>query len=171
MTMFNTARNSGRNRNLPGEPPCLRILHAAGELPPECLFPGDFEGDDPIGKLPKDENKAKLAIEEKIWRKFGYNRLPEGVAEAMLEIALDLGVAQAHRLLQRAVLTLNTPVEVTGVMDAKTIQAATRCVGRFTNPAVVGVLRAHQQGFIRQIVIGAPKLREHLDAWLEGARV
>src|SRR5690606_31248043 len=61
------------------------------------------------------------------WQRYGYDRLQDdAVATKLLDMAVNMGPATAHRLLQEALVSLGHPVAVDGILGPQTLAAANR---------------------------------------------
>src|SRR5690606_20143010 len=61
------------------------------------------------------------------WQRDGYDRLQDGaVATKLLDMAVNMGPATAHKLLQEALVFLGFAVDVDGIIGPQTIGAANK---------------------------------------------
>lgn len=173
MAMFNLALRKARIHAADaGKVACIRRIQEAGELPKSCALPGDFEGSPALGKIPsKSIDEATRYVEEKLWEPNGYRFLEQEIADKVLSIALDIGPAQAHRLLQQTLRSLGGQVPINGTLDKETMKLTNFMAVKHQTHAVIATLRAHQEGFYRQVAAGSEKLAPHLDAWIALARI
>lgn len=82
------------------------------------------------------ESQATAIYRRDWWDKYGYAALPGGLAVLLFQLAVNMGPANAHGLLQRALGDLAVPVAADGVLGPLTIQAATN----YPNPDVLELL-------------------------------
>ena len=78
----------------------LRFLRATGEMAAhDADGDGDLDADD-MWQLTRDQ---AVALYRKHFRdKHGYGRLPPGIGGKLFDLAVNMGPAHAHRLVQRA---------------------------------------------------------------------
>src|SRR5690606_3267043 len=77
---------------------------------------------------------ANLTREEAIeiyrrdwWQRYGYGRIDDAdVAAKVMDLAIKMGPATAHRLLQEALVFVGCPVAVDGIIGPQTIGAANK---------------------------------------------
>ena len=61
------------------------------------------------------------------WQRYGYGRInDEAVATKLLDMAVNMGPATAHRLLQEALVFLGYDIAVDGIIGPQTIAAANK---------------------------------------------
>src|SRR5690606_21344731 len=61
------------------------------------------------------------------WQRYGYDRLQnDAIATKLLDMAVNMGPATAHRLLQEALVFLGYDIAVDGIIGLQTIGAANR---------------------------------------------
>lgn len=100
------------------------------------------------------------------WQRYGYDRLQdEAVATKLLDMAVNMGPATAHRLLQEAVVFLGYPVAVDGIIGPQTIGAANKADPK----RLLQVLRWMAAHHYYRIAAQRPQLREFLIGWLRRA--
>ena len=100
------------------------------------------------------------------WQRYGYGRLQdEAVATKLLDMAVNMGPATAHRLLQEALVFLGYPVEIDGIIGPQTIGAANKA-----NPKrLLQVLRWMAAHHYYRIADQRPQSRAFLIGWLKRA--
>ena len=100
------------------------------------------------------------------WRRYEYDRLQDdAVATKVFDLAVNMGPATAHRLLQEALVFLGYDIAVDGVIGPQTIGAANKAEPK----RVLQVLRwlaAHQY---YRIAAQRPQSRAFLIGWLKRA--
>lgn len=101
------------------------------------------------------------------WDRYDYGALgSQLVAEKLLDLAVNMGPSQGHRILQRALRAAGgvTLIE-DGVIGPKTLTAA-----RAADPWALRVaLRSEAAGFYRLLTLQKPSLAVFLNGWLRRA--
>jgi len=100
------------------------------------------------------------------WQRHGYDRLQDdAVATKLLDMAVNMGPATAHRLLQEALVFLGYPVAVDGIFGLQTITAA-----NLADPnRLLRVLRWLAAHHYYRIADQRPQSRAFLLGWLRRA--
>lgn len=100
------------------------------------------------------------------WQRYGYNRLQDdAVATKVFDMAVNMGPATAHRLLQEALVFLGYPVAVDGILGLQTITAA-----NLADPnRLLRVLRWLAAYHYYRIADQRPQSRAFLMGWLTRA--
>ena len=100
------------------------------------------------------------------WQRYGYDRLQDdAVATKLLDMAVNMGPATAHRLLQEALVFLGYDIAVDGIIGPQTIGAANRAdPGR-----LLRVLRWKAAERYFRLVEQRPQSRAFLIGWLRRA--
>ena len=139
----------------------LRLLR---ELGYDVDHDGDVDAQD-IAALSRTD--AVLVFRRLWWDRYQYGALgSQLVAEKTFDLAVNMGAAQAHRLLQRA-LRASGGVELSedGVLGPRTVTAA-----RAADPwATRAALRSEAAGFYRLLSAQKPSLAVFLGGWLRRA--
>jgi len=100
------------------------------------------------------------------YAKYGYGRLnDEAVATKVFDMAVNMGPATAHRLLQEALVFLGYPVAVDGILGPQTVAAANRADPR----RLLQVLRWRAAERYFHIADQRPQSRAFLLGWLRRA--
>jgi len=98
--------------------------------------------------------------------KYGYDRLrDEAVATKVFDMAVNMGPATAHRLLQEALVFLGYDIAVDGILGPQTIGATNRADPR----RLLQVLRWKAAERYFRLVEQRPQLRAFLLGWLRRA--
>jgi lysozyme family protein len=91
----------------------------------------------------------------------------ERVAIKLFSIAVNVGVAAAARILQRAVRANGFRVDDDGICGPKTMEALQKCLWRGGKDALLTAMRSEAAGYYRSLPL---KLKEKfLKGWLERA--
>ena len=111
------------------------------------------------------EEEAKSIYKKDYWDKLRCDELPENVAIALFDFAVNVGVARAVRYLQRAANKLRSNLVVDGIIGSKTIAAVkslpedsliveytTYRVYYYTRLAARGNLARFLRGWLRRTV-------------------
>jgi len=100
------------------------------------------------------------------WQRYGYGRInDEAVATKVFDMAVNMGPATAHRLLQEALVFLGFAVDVDGIIGPQTIGGANKAdPGRLLQ--VLRWLTAHHY---YRIAAQRPQSRAFLMGWLTRA--
>ena len=100
------------------------------------------------------------------YSKYGYGRLKdEAVATKVFDMAVNMGPATAHRLLQEALVFLGFPVDVDGILGPQTLMA----VNRADPKRLLQVLRWRAAERYFHIAEHRPQMRAFLFGWLRRA--
>jgi len=100
------------------------------------------------------------------WQRYGYDRLQDdAVATKLLDMAVNMGPATAHRLLQEALVFLGSPVDVDGILGPQTIGAANKADPK----RLLQVLRWMAAHHYYRIADQRPQSRAFLLGWLRRA--
>lgn len=138
---------------------------------------GDFDGD---GLLDFDlnfdgtlDNKDILAMDNddakrfysQLWDKWGFDRIATGIAPKYFNLAVNMGLKQATRIVQRACRAHGQSLVDDGICGPKT-RAALSAFGAMLFPAI----RSEAAGFYRFLVARNPgKYGKFLRGWLRRA--
>lgn len=106
---------------------------------------------------------AKAIIKENYWRFDGIDS--QAVATKLLDMAVNLGLRSAVRILQTCLMELGKGVVVDGIIGPATIAT---CNGSDTSQVLIE-LRTHQQAYYVQLVAQKPSLFPFLKGWLRRA--
>lgn len=97
---------------------------------------------------------------------FGYQIKDQKVANKYTDLAVNMGIQQATKLIQRAVnRVIKTPIEVDGIQGNATLNAVNECDGGW----LVQVICDQAEKFYRELVHEKPELAEYLNGWLTRA--
>ena len=70
------------------------------------------------------EIQARAIYKVEWWDKYGYAQLPGAIAVLLFQLAVNIGPATAHSLLQRALADLGLPVQTDGILGPVTVKSA-----------------------------------------------
>lgn len=99
------------------------------------------------------------------WERYGYGRLADAIAVKTFDLAVNLGPATAHKLLQTAVQSLGQDVGVDGRLGPESCAAANRCDAAELRQALRDEAAAHY----RHLAERNPALAKFLGGWLARA--
>lgn len=100
------------------------------------------------------------------WQRYGYGRLQdEAVATKLLDMAVNMGPAAAHKLLQEALVFLGYDIAVDGVIGPQTIGAANKAEPK----RLLQVFRWLAAHYYYRIAAQRPQSRAFLIGWLKRA--
>jgi len=100
------------------------------------------------------------------WQRYGYDRLQDdAVATKLLDMAVNMGPATAHRLLQEALVFLGHDIAVDGILGPQTIGAANKADPK----RLLQVLRWLAAHHYYRIAAQRPQSRAFLVGWLTRA--
>lgn len=121
-----------------------------------------------------DLNIANLSLEDAraiylrdYWGGQPYCRLAsQPVANKVFDLAVNMGQAEAHKLLQRALNDCGEHLVVDGELGELTLAAANRCDSQL----LLEALRDQACRFYQLLVVRRPSSTKFLDGWLRRAR-
>lgn len=99
------------------------------------------------------------------WDRYGYGGLNDEIAVKVFDLAVNMGAATAHKLLQSALQSQGEPVAVDGVFGPETCAAANRCDAVELHQALRDAAAEHY----RHLVERDPSLAKFLGGWLTRA--
>lgn len=100
------------------------------------------------------------------WDKYRYGDVKDqDVATKVFDLSVNMGPATAHRLLQEALVFLDYPVEIDGIIGPQTIAAANKADPR----RLLQVLRWLAAHHYYRIAAQRPQSRAFLIGWLKRA--
>lgn len=122
---------------------------------------GDFDGD---GDVDADDITAMI-VEDAVdfyyknwWKKYGYKNITSGpVATKVLDMSVNMGGKQAHKLIQRSCRSMGKNLKDDGILGPVSFAAINSTLFASFIPA----LRCTQAGFYRALVIRNAALRKH----------
>lgn len=148
----------------------LRAVQEIGDLDGDGIldFDLDLDGDVDIDDI--KQLSADIAIQKYFdikWKPFPYNKLgSSGIAIKAFDLSIVMGERQAHKLLQRAIRSVNGEhLADDGIIGPKTLEAIYKC-----NPIpLMAAYRSEAAGFFRLLVRVRPKSEKYLNGWLNRA--
>jgi lysozyme family protein len=142
----------------------LRFLQSLGLDIGDIDCDGDIDEDD-IRKLTRE--RAAEFYREHWWDEYGYSRINDpAVATKVLDLSVNMGASQAHRVLQRALHAVgHRYVDVDGILGPQTLGAVNK-----SNPeSLLAALKAEAAAHYRQLVSRNSKLAKFEQGWLNRA--
>lgn len=128
----------------------------------------DLDGD---GKIDVNDIRtlgredAAALYRREFWDRHGYDRLPDDIAIKVMDLAVNMGARQAHKLLQRACRAAGEMIDDDGALGPVTLATARM----FAPEVLLPALRSEAAGFYRALVAGRPDLNPFLNGWLRRA--
>ena len=123
---------------------------------------GDIDADDIRGL---SRIRAVQIYKEQWWDRYQYWRLPGHVDWKTFDLAVNMGASQAHKLLQRALLSCEQKVAVDGILGPETLRATSIVPYH----CLFAALRSEAGGFYRLLASVRPELKGFLKGWLHRA--
>lgn len=124
---------------------------------------GDIDGDD-IRELSRDQ--AEKIYFNQWWERYGYGNIKSQLlVTKVLDLSVNMGPRQCHKLLQRACWSNGRFISVDGILGPVTMKTINRV---FPIPLVTA-LRSEAAGFYRLLVEKHPDFDKFLKGWLKRA--
>jgi lysozyme family protein len=140
----------------------LGVLDRASSLDLDLDRDGDVDAADIKALTRADAARLYYAV---YWLNEGYYRLPLPVAYKIMDLAVNMGPAQAHRLTQRALRSCGFVLKEDGVLGEHTKGALVDC----KPPEFLAALRSEAAGFYRLLAATRPAAAKYLPGWLARA--
>lgn len=113
---------------------------------------GDVDSDD-IRLMQRDD--AIMLYRMYWWEKYRYWQISvQAVATKVFDMAVNMGPARAHMLVQQALAAAGQEVKVDGILGPKTMRAIADA------SCILPAIRAEQAGFYRSLIARSTALRE-----------
>ncbi|PWR23371.1 glycoside hydrolase family 108 protein [Zavarzinia compransoris] len=148
----------------------LRFARAAGDLDGDGRLDldidrdGDVDADD-IRRMSRDD--AAYVYWLHWWNRYDYASLHLSIATKLLDLSVNMGATQAHKIVQRAARAMGPEYRLT---DDGQLGAKSRAVlSRLSNLDFLPAIRAEAAGFYRGLVIQRPASAKYLAGWLNRA--
>lgn len=123
---------------------------------------GDVDADD-IKKLTIAQ--ASQIYRKNFWEANRYDLLPTPIAIKALDMCVNMGPAQAHKILQKALWGFGFKVKVDGVLGAQT-WSAINLVSNQNPEGYLAAIRLLQDSFYTNLCAKRPSLSTFLKGWL-----
>lgn len=146
----------------------LRTAKALGDLDGDgdLDFDLDHDGDVDAADLKKMTIQQAAEFYLRVFWRPEYERLPQCIAIKTMDLAVNMGASQAHKLLQRAAYAVGDVRLVDdGVIGRNTLTAIQQC----DPEALLAALRCTAAGFYTELTIKRPRSRKYLGGWLNRA--
>lgn len=133
----------------------LRFLKTLPGLEGDVDRDGDVDADDIKAMTPA---KAKQYYKKNWWDKYKYIKIDNpGVAIKIMDMSVNMGGLQAHKLVQRSCRAVGVELIDDGILGTKSFEAINKATPTFLIPA----LRCTQAGFYYALVMRNAALRKH----------
>tara|TARA_R110002072_G_scaffold302699_1_gene487429 strand:+ start:12766 stop:13332 length:567 start_codon:yes stop_codon:yes gene_type:complete len=99
------------------------------------------------------------------WNKYSYHKLPFLIAAKVMDLSVNMGPKQAHKILQRALIANGLKLKDDGILGNITFTLAENCLEARSLPAI----RSEAAGFYRLLVAVNPKAEQWREGWLRRA--
>ncbi len=117
-----------------------------------------------------DEKMAKYIYKTYVWDKYNYDAINSlYLATKILDMAVNMGNMQAHKLVQRAVNHCGYHLEIDGVLGPKTLAALNEISLHGKESDLKYELQDEQKVFYEDLAHDKPKLKVFLKGWLKRA--
>ena len=140
----------------------LRFLQGLDLREADIDRDGDIDADD-IRDLTAGQAAELYFLH--FWRPHRYGDLPDGIAEKVFDLSVNMGPRQAHKLLQRALRSCRRQVADDGVLGPITRGA----VLAVPPGALAAALRSEAAGFYRALIARNARLARFERGWLKRA--
>ncbi|WP_372069752.1 glycosyl hydrolase 108 family protein (plasmid) [Tistrella mobilis] len=143
----------------------LRYLRAIGDL---TLADVDGDGDVDVDDIRQMTRAQAAAIyHREWWVRYGYGQLPVPVSAKVMDLAVNMGASQAHRIAQRALRAVDARQAV--VDDGIIGPLTRRAILSVDSGRLVTAIRSEAAGFYRGLVVAQPVRQKWLRGWLNRA--
>lgn len=147
----------------------LRYARTVGDLDGDGLLDIDLDGDGAVTaadlRLLRPEQALSL-YRRAWWDRYGFGRLPAPFSVKAMDLAVNMGAAQAITLLQRAVrAATSTRLVEDGRLGPMTLAA----VQNADAGALLAGFRSEAAGFYRGLIVKNPKAEKYRNGWLSRA--
>ena len=145
----------------------LRWLQKQGELDGIAEFDIDGDGDidaDDIRAMSIDQ--ARDIYFRHWWKRYKYNRIVSGrIATKVLDLSVNMGGRQAHKLLQRACATAHRPLVDDGILGHQSFDA----INSVDDGILIGAFRSEAKYFYLHLIDKKPQFEAFKTGWLRRA--
>lgn len=165
-------RNEGGFVNDPNDPGgatsygiSLRWLKTVGQLDADITGDGQIDLED-IRELTKE--KAKLLYKKYWWDKYGYEKInDQSVANKILDMSINMGAVQAHKIAQRALFSINgyNCIKVDGIIGLNTLTEINDAISLI----YLAALKSEMAGFYRELIATKKQFEIYRNGWLKRA--
>lgn len=150
----------------------LRTLTAKGmiDLDGDGFNDFDYDRDGDVDAADIEAMSREQAIEfyrRYFWDKHGYGTIGGAVSIKLMDLSVNMGPRQSHKLLQRGLRSVG---RIPNVIDDGILGSITRQAVSFTDDReLVIALRSEAAGFYRSLVAAKPKFEKYRYGWLNRA--
>lgn len=147
----------------------LRWLKKTGDLDDDGLPDGDIDHDgdidiDDIKAL--DIDAARELYRKYWWLKYKYNEINSlTVATKLLDLSINMGARQAHKLIQRACKACGAQIKDDGILGPISL----RVINSISGYVLIAAFRSEAAGFYRVLIAKKPIFGKYQNGWLKRA--
>ena len=135
-------------------------LDKDGQLDMDFDHDGDVDAED-IKKMTRED--AKRVYRTQWWDRYGYGAFPDTVAFKLLDLSVNMGPPQAHKLLQRAINNCDgQKITVDGEIGERTVAAAQAC----PDETLLAEFRRAAVEFYLTIIAKKPSCLKYKKGWM-----
>jgi lysozyme family protein len=124
---------------------------------------GDVDADDIRALSPA---AAAGIYYDQFWNRYGYATLPEALAIKVFDMSVNMGPAQAHRLLQRSMIACGAAVDADGKLGPKSWAELDKLIEAGEGELLYTILKKLQAQFYNDLVSKKPALSVFLRGWM-----
>ena len=145
----------------------LRFLKDYTNINPKEFYMFDIDSDGDIDAADIQGltlEGVKYLYKKEFWNKYNYDRITNYlVARKVFDLSVNMGGAQANKLLQRAVRAANGVVlDDDGILGPKSFAQ----INNADAPALLAALRSEAAGFYRGLIRADSKLKDFEKGWM-----
>jgi len=109
---------------------------------------------------------AKAIYKRDFWDKGGYDNIDDtAVADKVFNLAVNMGARRAHKLIQRAMMSVGVELVEDGILGPKSFSA----INSVDNNALLAAYRSEAAGYYRVLIARRKKFLKYKNGWLKRA--